>query len=74
MSDMAEFTNGIQKKVYRTTRDSFSLKALKLFKLVRAALIYLSLGIHLEERKKQSKVDGIIAPMPLDIWEDEWKI
>ncbi len=74
MSDIAEFTNGIQKKVYRTTRDSFSLKTLKLFKLVRAALIYLSLGIHIEERKKTSKVDGIIAPMPLDIWEDDWKI
>ena len=74
MSGIAEFTSGIQKKVYRTTHDNFFLKTLKLFRLVRAALIYLSLGIHIEERKKTSKVDGIIAPMPLDIWEDDWKI
>ena len=73
MSDIDEFADSTQRGFYRITRNSFSLKTLKLFKLVRAALIYLSLGIHVEERKKRSKVDGIIAPMPLDIWEDDWK-
>lgn len=74
MSDVKELSNGTQMRVYRITRDSFLLKTLKLLKLARAAMIYLSLGVHVEERKKTSKAGGIIAPMPLDIWEDNWKI
>lgn len=35
-------------------RDEFELRTIKLFKLVRAAMIYLSLGINLEERKIDS--------------------
>ncbi len=73
-SDLTDFITHSQKKMYRTDRDSFYLKTLKLFKLVRAALIYLSLGVHIEERKKKSRTDGIIAPMPLGRYEDDWKI
>jgi len=74
MSNIKELSDGTQKRIYRITRDSFFLKTLKLLKLVRAALIYLSLAVHVEERKKISKANGIIAPMPLDVWEDDWKI
>lgn len=57
-------------------RTSFTKKTLKLLKLVRCALIYLSLAIHAEESIRHEKRDKnlLIAPAPpLDIWEDEWK-
>ena len=71
MLDVKELSDDTQKRIYRITRDSFFLKTLKLLKLARAALIYLFLGVHTEERKKISKVDGIVAPMPLGTWEDD---
>lgn len=57
-------------------KEDFIQKVLRLFKLARAALIYLSLGIHIEECKKVSAFgeNNIIAPMFLDTWEDEWKL
>ena len=48
-------------------------KTIKLLKLTREALIYLTLGIHIEERKKSSNQNKPIMPMYLDSWEDEWK-
>lgn len=75
MPDIGALTDdSSQEHVYRISRDNFVIKTLKLLKLARAALIYLSLGIHIEERKKMSKVDELVMPMILDIWEDEWKI
>lgn len=56
------------------SRDDFQKKALQLAKRVRAALIYLSLAMHVEnvtERRKE--LDGPTMPRSLDIWEDEWK-
>jgi hypothetical protein len=43
--------------------------------LVRAALIYLSLGIHIEElhRAKAAGTPGLTFPIELDTWDDEWK-
>jgi len=44
-------------------------------KMARAALIYLSLSIHAEEKKREQarpKI-GLILPMPMEPWEDEWK-
>jgi tetratricopeptide (TPR) repeat protein len=60
---------------YSLARREFIQKTLKVLKMVREALIYLSLGIHCEEkiRAKKRKANDIIAPMPLGIWEDEWK-
>ena len=50
-------------------------KALKVLQLCRAALIYLSLGMHREEaRRRESDPTGVLLmPMPLDQWSDEWK-
>lgn len=59
---------------YSVGRDDFYRKTLRVLKLARAALIYLSLGMHSEERRRaKDKADGIIAPMILDLWEDKWK-
>lgn len=44
--------------------------------MARSALIYLSLAIHCEEqqRSKERYPNDIIPKIPLDIWEDEWKV
>jgi hypothetical protein len=44
-------------------------------KMSRAALTYLSLAIHREERKREQArpEKGLVLPMPVDTWEDEWK-
>ncbi len=74
-SDLSQSTSDSNGTHYSISRDDFNSKVLKLLKLVRAAVIYLSLGIHIEESKKQSKLDGgVVLPMPLDTWEDEWKV
>jgi hypothetical protein len=50
-------------------------KTLRLLQLVRSALLYLSLGIHREEarRRESAPPGGLVMPMPLDVWEDDWK-
>ena len=57
-------------------REEFEAKTLKLIKLIRSALLYLALAINIEEqkRKKQRGDNKIIPTLPLDIWEDDWKI
>jgi len=57
-------------------RHDFQEKALRLIKIARAALLYLSLAIHSEERRraKTKSPESIIIGIPLDIWEDHWKI
>jgi len=70
-------TGGISDTLaYSVMREDFELKTLKLLKLVRATLIYLSLGIHREEyiRNKNRGEDQIVAPMFIDKIEDDWKI
>jgi hypothetical protein len=53
----------------------FEAMTMRLFALLRAAIIYLSLGIHQEERMRAaSRPAGTITPpMVLDVWEDDWK-
>lgn len=57
-------------------RGDFAQKALKMLRLARAALIYLSLGIHIQERQRAADRDKkeIVPPRFLEKWEDEWKI
>lgn len=57
-------------------RRQFETKSLRLLKTVRAALMYLSLAVHWEEqeRAKTRSPDAIVPGIPLDIWEDEWKV
>lgn len=56
-------------------RKNFTAKALRLLKMARAALMYLTLAIHTEERKREDArpKKGLVLPMPVDTWEDEWK-
>jgi hypothetical protein len=70
--DPLQMTEGLRQHRYSISRDDFSLKTLKLLKLARAALIYLSLAIHAEERRRPES-DGIVAPIPVDTWDDDWK-
>jgi tetratricopeptide (TPR) repeat protein len=55
--------------------DDFAARTLRLLKLVRGSLIYLSLAVHCEERLRAS--DGgekkLVLSMPLDSWRDDWK-
>ena len=60
---------------YHISRDEFEAKTLRVLKLARAALIYLSLAVHCEERNRNhDKTDKFVAPLPLDTWDDEWKV
>jgi hypothetical protein len=51
-------------------------KALRLTKMARAALIYLSLAIQWEERDRAKKrgPDVFIPGMPTDVWENDAKV
>lgn len=53
----------------------FEDKTLRVLKLVRTGLIYLSLAVHAEERRRKEErgKDAIVPPMFTDVWEDEWK-
>lgn len=61
---------------FSVRRKEFEAKTLRLLKMVRAALIYLSLAIHREEqlRAKDSHPDKLVMPMPLFTFEDRWKM
>ncbi len=62
------------KLAYSVERQDFTAKTLRLLKLARAALIYLSLAMHREElRRAAQKGEGRTLPMTLDLWEDDWK-
>ncbi|NPV20375.1 LA2681 family HEPN domain-containing protein [Bradyrhizobium aeschynomenes] len=55
-------------------REAFVAKTLLVLRRARAALIYLSLGVHREEKRRSAgKKDGLIAPMHLGHWDDDWK-
>lgn len=55
-------------------RADFQGKTLRVLKMARAALIYLSLGMHAEERRREEGEDDTIAgPMILPTVRDDWK-
>jgi hypothetical protein len=59
---------------FSVQRRDFEAKALRLLKLARAALIYVSLGMHAEEKRRRAQEgDKTIMPMHLDTWDDDWK-
>ncbi|MBL8539259.1 MAG: hypothetical protein JNK68_02690 [Betaproteobacteria bacterium] len=58
---------------YRITRSDLETKTLRLLQLARSALVYLSLAMHQEERQRAKRRNGLSAPIPLDVWRDEWK-
>lgn len=54
-------------------RTDLERRTLKLLQLVRAALVYLFLGMHREECSRATGRQGKVGPMPLDRWDDDWK-
>lgn len=61
--------------IFDVSVDELMAKTLRQLKLARAAIIYLSLGIHAEEQRRAGArdADRISMPMILDPWEDDWK-
>lgn len=52
----------------------FAAKALRLLKIARAAIIYLPLAVHLEEKaRRQNSKAGMVIEMPLTSYDDKWK-
>lgn len=67
--------NGTDGLVRALSRADFAAKTLRLLQLVRGALIYLSLAVHREESATSKTGDlDLVSPMPLNRWEDEWKL
>ncbi len=59
---------------YPVQREAFEAMTLHVFKLARAALIYLSLGMHREEQKRdRANPNAKRASMKLETWRDTWK-
>ncbi len=55
---------------YSLTRGSLEAKTLRILKLARAGLIYLSLAVHREETiRAKNRQDGLVVPMRLPEWE-----
>lgn len=56
-------------------RRDFERSVISIMRLARAALIYLSLGVHIEERHKAKGRDSnaVVMPMWMDTWKDDWK-
>jgi len=67
---MSPYDDNLAMKV---SRRDFALKSLKLLKLVRASLIYLSCAVNHEERYKE-QINGFVAPMHQTLLKDEWKV
>ena len=60
--------------VYAISFDLLVARTLRQLKLARAALIYLALGVHVEERRRRAeRGDGLVMPITLDTWDDRWK-
>lgn len=60
---------------YSVYRRDFEAKALKLLKVVRAALVYLAASVTVEERRRAHSrpPDKRIGSLVMDVWEDRWK-
>ncbi|MGY3235627.1 tetratricopeptide (TPR) repeat protein [Bradyrhizobium sp. USDA 4448] len=63
----------LDRLAFSVQREDFFRRTLRVLRLARAALIYLSLGMHHEERQRPSSPNSLMMPMFLDTWEDEWK-
>lgn len=64
---------GQQKLGYSLYKGDFEGRTLRLLKLVRGALMYLSLSVASEERRRHDGTRNRTMPMPLYVWDDNWK-
>lgn len=67
----SELTDG--DLTFSISRNEFETKTIKLFNLARAAIIYLSLGINLEEKKK-GKDNQTVFPIDFHKLRDDYKL
>ena len=69
------FVEQPDRNLHAISREDLAAKTLRLLQLARAALIYLVLAMHREERLRAEKrgKDAPIFPIELDCWEDDWK-
>ncbi len=75
LEDHAAVSFFADKLCFSIKHGDLNRKTIKLFKLVRNALIYCALAIHFEETSKASKREGeMVLPMSLDVFEDRWKM
>ncbi len=75
LKDHAAVSFFADKLCFSIKRGDLNGKTIKLFKLVRNALIYCALAIHFEETSKANKREGeMVLPMSLDVFEDRWKM
>lgn len=60
---------------YSISREELAETCMLMLKLARAALMYLSLGVHTEERRRsrQRPAGQRIAASPIMTWPDKWK-
>ena len=60
---------------YSIRRDELAERGMMMLRLVRAALIYLSLSIQVEERRRAGQRDAKkqVGVIPLLPWPDKWK-
>jgi tetratricopeptide (TPR) repeat protein len=67
-------TASIDRLAYPVQRKDLLAKTFRVFRLARAGLIYLCLGMHREERRRSTeRKQEVVVPMSLDVWEDDWK-
>lgn len=57
------------------TRMDLERRVMRMLSLARAAMIYLSAAVHVEEARRASlrPKDGLVMPILMDRWEDRWK-
>lgn len=66
---------GPDPNLYSVARSDLAAKALRILKLARAALIYIALAMHTEERRRTGdrEDNGLVMPVDLGTWKDDWK-
>lgn len=63
----------LDRLAHQIVREDLEQKALRLLQLARAALIYLSLAMEVEERRESEAVGGLIMPINVGIYPDSLK-
>lgn len=63
----------VDRLAHQIVREDLEQKALRLLRLARAASIYLSLAMDVEERRASKAETGLIMPVAVDIYPDSFK-
>jgi hypothetical protein len=63
----------VDRLAHQIVREDLEQKTLRLLQLARAALIYLSLAMEVEERRASEAVTGLMMPIAVDVYPDSLK-